>query len=232
MKKRDKKQMIMISPSILSSDFANLEREVKAVAAAGADLVHVDVMDGHFVPNLTIGLPVVESLKRCSPIPLDVHLMISEPGRYAERFVKAGSDILTFHLESEGDPAETIAAIHAAGAKAGIALRPGTPAEAAFPYLPLADMALVMTVEPGFGGQRFMEDMCPKIQRIHEECRRLGRSIGIQVDGGIAPGSAAKVAAAGAEILVAGSSVFGRPSYQEAIEAIRRDAEQAVQNRL
>ena len=127
--------MILISPSILSSDFANLEREVRAVAEAGAELVHVDVMDGHFVPNLTIGIPVVEALKKACPVPLDVHLMISEPGRYAERFVRAGSDLLTFHLESEGDAGQIIRTIHAAGAKAGVALKPGTPAQAACPYL-------------------------------------------------------------------------------------------------
>ena len=220
--------MILISPSILSSDFANLEREVRAVAEAGAELVHVDVMDGHFVPNLTIGIPVVEALKKACPVPLDVHLMISEPGRYAERFVRAGSDLLTFHLESEGDAGQIIRTIHAAGAKAGVALKPGTPAQAAFPYLLEADMILVMTVEPGFGGQKFIEDMCPKIRAIRRECEKLGRAVDIQVDGGIAPGSAAKVAAAGANVLVAGSSVFGKPPYHQAVEAIRRDAQRGL----
>ena len=219
--------MILISPSILSSDFANLEREVRAVAEAGAELVHVDVMDGHFVPNLTIGIPVVEALKKACPVPLDVHLMISEPGRYAERFVRAGSDLLTFHLESEGDAGQIIRTIHAAGAKAGVALKPGTPAQAAFPYLLEADMILVMTVEPGFGGQKFMEDMCPKIRAIRRECEKLGRAVDIQVDGGITPETIAVAAQAGANVFVAGSAVFSAPDAAEMVRQLRTAASDA-----
>lgn len=216
--------MIQISPSILSSDFANLEREIRAVADAGADLVHVDVMDGHFVPNITIGVPVTASLKKVSRLPLDVHLMISDPLFYIEPFAKAGSDIITFHLESDSDPDETIEAIKRAGVRVGIALKPKTPAEAVFPYLDRVDMVLVMTVEPGFGGQSFMHDMLPKIAAVKNEVDRVGRKIDIQVDGGIDPKTASLVAKAGANVLVAGSAVFKYDDYREPVSAIREAA--------
>lgn len=219
--------MIQISPSILSSDFANLEREINAIAEAGADLVHVDVMDGNFVPNITIGVPVTASLKKVSKLPLDVHLMIKDPLFFAEPFAKAGSDMITFHLESDSDPDATIDAIKSHGVLVGIALRPKTPAEAAFPFLDKVDMVLVMTVEPGFGGQSFMEDMLPKIRKIRNELNRIGRDIDIQVDGGIDPKTAALVSKAGANVLVAGSAVFKYDDYNEPISAIRAAAEAA-----
>lgn len=220
--------MILISPSILASDFANLEREVRAIAEGGADLVHVDVMDGHFVPNITIGVPVVQSLKKISPIPLDVHLMISDPLAYVPAFAKAGSDIMTFHLECDCDVQKTIDAIRQSGARAGVSLKPKTSAEAVFPYLSQLDMVLVMTVEPGFGGQSFMPDMLPKISAIRRRISEMGRNIDIQVDGGIDPDTAPLVAKAGANILVAGSAVFRFENYAEPISAIRRAAEAAL----
>ena len=220
--------MIIISPSILSSDFANLATEIGAIAQGGADLAHVDVMDGHFVPNITIGVPVVASLKKVSPLPLDVHLMISDPLFYLPAFLKAGSDLITFHLESDSDPSRTIDAIRAGGAKAGLAIKPKTPAEAVFPYLDRLDMVLVMTVEPGFGGQRFMADMLPKIEAVRAQCRRQGLSTDIQVDGGIDPSTAPLVARAGANVLVAGSAVFGHPPYADSIAAVRSAAAAAL----
>ncbi len=220
--------MILISPSILSSDFANLEREVRAIATGGADLVHVDVMDGHFVPNITIGVPVVQSLKKISPIPLDVHLMISDPLTFVPAFAKAGSDIITFHLECGCDVQKTIDAIRQSGARAGISLKPKTAAEAVFPYLDQVDMVLVMTVEPGFGGQRFMSDMLPKISAIRRRITEMGLCVDIQVDGGIDPETAPLVAKAGANVLVAGSAVFRHENYAEPISDIRKAAQAAL----
>lgn len=213
--------MIKISPSILSADFVNLERDVKAVAEAGADLVHVDVMDGHFVPNITIGVPVVKSLKKISPIPLDVHLMIEDPLYYAKAFVDAGADILTFHLESESNTLATILMIKDLGCKVGLSIKPKTKAEDIFPYLKDIDMVLVMTVEPGFGGQSFMAEMCPKIKAIKDEIDRQHLNVDIEVDGGINPKTAKLVKEAGANILVAGSAIYGKPDYKEQIELIR-----------
>lgn len=220
--------MILISPSILASDFANLEREVCAIAKGGADLAHVDVMDGHFVPNITIGVPVVQSLKKVSPIPLDVHLMISDPLTFAPVFAKAGSDIITFHIECGCDVQKTIDAIRQSGVKVGVSLKPKTPAEAVFPYLNQLDMVLVMTVEPGFGGQRFMADMLPKISAIRRRIDELGRRVDIQVDGGVDSETAPLVAKAGANVLVAGSAVFRCKDYAEPISAIRKAAEAAL----
>lgn len=220
--------MILISPSILASDFANLEREVCAIAKGGADLVHVDVMDGHFVPNITIGVPVVQALKRISPIPLDVHLMISDPLTFVPAFAKAGSDIITFHLECECDVQKTIDTIRQNGAKVGVSLKPNTAAEAVFPFLNQVDMVLVMTVEPGFGGQSFMSDMLPKVSAIHQRILEIGRNVDIQVDGGIDPTTAPLVAKAGANVLVAGSAVFRYENYAEPISAIRKAAEASL----
>ena len=219
--------MIQISPSILSSDFANLQTEIDAITDGGADLVHVDVMDGHFVPNLTIGVPVVGSIKKISRLPLDVHLMISDPLFYVPAFAKAGSDLITFHLESDSDPDETIRAIRASGARVGIAIKPKTPAEAVFPYLDRVDMVLVMTVEPGFGGQSFMADMLPKIRLVRSRLLEIGHEADIQVDGGIDSKTAPLVAEAGANVLVAGSAVFKTKPYGVAIDAIRAAAEKA-----
>jgi len=175
----------MVAPSILSADFANLERDIKAVALAGADWLHVDVMDGHFVKNITIGVPVIQSLKKVSPLPLDVHLMIEKPERYIEAFVKAGSDWLTIHVESTSSPREVLQKIRSLGAKAGITLRPGTSVEAVLPYLGDVDLVLVMTVEPGFGGQEFMQDQVAKISRLRKEITDQNLSVLIEVDGGV-----------------------------------------------
>lgn len=212
--------MILIAPSILSADFANLEKEVEAMKKAGAHLIHVDVMDGHFVPNISLGLPVLQSLRKKTDMLLDVHLMISDPKTYAPRFADAGADMIVFHVESDCDPQTVINLIKEKGKKCGISLKPNTPAQAVFPFLSQLDMVLVMTVEPGFGGQKFMEDMCPKIRAIREECQRLGLSTDIEVDGGIDVPTIGKAAEAGANVFVAGSALFGKPNYGEAVQAL------------
>lgn len=208
----------LISPSILSADFANLEREIKAVSAAGADWIHVDVMDGRFVPNLTIGIPVVAALKKVSPIPLDVHLMIEEPERYVDEFVKAGSDWLTIHVEACKDVPGTLRKIRALGAKSGLTLRPRTAIETVLPHLELCDLVLVMTVEPGFGGQSFMDDQIPKIDRLRVEIDKRGLATVIEVDGGISDRTVA--ACKNADVFVAGSYVF-KNDYSAAIKTLR-----------
>lgn len=208
----------LVAPSILSADFANLEKEVRAIAAAGADWVHVDVMDGHFVPNLTIGIPVVEALNKVSSLPLDVHLMIDRPERYIEDFVKAGSDYLTIHVEATERPHEVLKRIRELGAKAGITLRPGTALSEIMPYLDEADLVLVMTVEPGFGGQSFMMDQVAKMKLLREERERRGLKYLIEVDGGVNEKTLAYCK--DADVLVAGSYVF-RNDYQKAIESLK-----------
>lgn len=202
--------MIKVAPSILSADFVNLERDIRALGPAGADYVHVDVMDGLFVPNLTIGLPVVKAIARISPLPLDVHLMIDRPLRYAERFCEAGADVLTLHVEADTPEhtREALETIRACGKKAGLSLKPGTPAEAALPYLELCDLILVMTVEPGFGGQKFMADMLPKIRTIRGWIDRLRPGCELEVDGGVNLETAELCKQAGADVLVAGSAWF------------------------
>lgn len=220
--------MFKISPSILACDFANLEAEASAMQRAGVEMVHVDVMDGHFVPNISIGLPVVASLRKKTPLPLDVHLMISDPLTYAPQFCDKGADIVTFHVESESDPRAVIDAVKAKGKKCGMTLKPRTPAEALFPYLPQLDMVLVMTVEPGFGGQKFMEDMCPKITAIRRECDLLGLPMDIEVDGGIDAHTVSAVVRAGANVFVAGSALFGKPDYAAAVARLRAAAERAL----
>ncbi|MBS1972383.1 MAG: ribulose-phosphate 3-epimerase [Bdellovibrionales bacterium] len=208
----------LVAPSILSADFANLEKELKAISVAGADWVHVDVMDGHFVPNLTIGIPVVESLKKVSSLPLDVHLMIEKPERYVEDFVKAGSDYLTIHVEATEKPHEVLRKIRSLGAKAGITLRPGTPLSEIMPYLGECDLVLVMTVEPGFGGQSFMMDQVEKMKALREERERRGLKYLIEVDGGVNEKTLAYCK--DADVLVAGSYVF-RNDYKKAIESLK-----------
>lgn len=209
----------MVSPSILSADFANLEKEIKAVAAAGADWIHVDVMDGHFVPNLTIGVPVVQSLKKVSPLPLDVHLMIEEPERFVEAFVKAGSDWLTIHVEACKDVKTTLAKIRSLGAKAGITLRPRTSLDEILPYLDQVDLVLVMTVEPGFSGQSFMENQVEKINRLQSERARQSLRFLIEVDGGINEETAGRCKHA--DVFVAGNYVF-KNDYAKAIAFLKR----------
>ena len=202
--------MAKLSPSILSADFANLERDIHDIEKNGADWVHVDVMDGIFVPNISIGIPVVKALRPVTDLPLDVHLMIDRPGRYVEEFVKAGADWLTIHLEAD-QPQNILQAldqIRAMGCKAAISLKPKTPAEAAIPYLEKCDMILVMTVEPGFGGQSFMADMMPKVQKLRTMLDEVNPGCVIQVDGGVDEKTCAVCKESGAEVLVAGSAYF------------------------
>jgi len=209
----------LVAPSILSADFANLQSEVERVTAAGADWIHVDVMDGQFVPNLTIGAPVVKSLKRVSKLPLDVHLMIVEPERYIKDFAKAGADYLTIHVESTGQPEHVLREIKSLGVKPGLTLKPETPVEALFPLLKFADLILIMTVNPGFGGQIFMQDQVEKIAAVRSELKRIGHSALIEVDGGINAETAQQVT--GADVLVAGNYIFAN-DVREAIQVLKR----------
>jgi ribulose-phosphate 3-epimerase len=215
---------IVISPSLLSADFSRLREEIGTVEKAGAGLLHVDVMDGHFVPNLTMGPVIVKAIKRAATVPLDVHLMIEEPARYAEAFVKAGADLLTYHVESrEGSPA-TAERIRELGAKPGVTLRPGTPLGSIRDHLPLVDLVLVMSVEPGFSGQSFMPEQMEKVRRLREE---LGFEGEIEVDGGVGEGTIGTCAAAGANLMVAGSAVFGADDPGAAVRRLLELAEAA-----
>lgn len=207
---------ILIAPSILSADFSKLAQEIKSVGDAGADWIHVDVMDGHFVPNLTIGPVVVKSIRPVTKLPLDVHLMIENPERYVESFAKAGADIITFHIEAEDDPREVIKLIKYFKKKAAVSIRPKTPLSAIEPFLASVDMVLIMTVEPGFAGQEFILDCLPKIKELRKIFKK-----DIQVDGGINASTAADVREAGANVIVAGTAVFGTKNYAEAIKNLR-----------
>jgi len=207
---------LLIAPSILSADFSKLGEEVKAVERSGADWIHVDVMDGHFVPNITMGPLVVKSIRPVTKLPIDVHLMIKEPEKYIESFAKAGADIITFHIESDGDPKEIIRLIKYFKKRAGVSIKPNTDVKLIEPILKMVDMVLVMTVEPGFGGQGFISDCLPKI----EEVRKIF-SKDIEVDGGINESFAKDVIAKGANVIVAGTSIFGTKDYREAIKNLR-----------
>lgn len=200
---------IKLSPSILSADFANLARDVKIATDAGAEYVHVDVMDGHFVPNLTIGAPVVKSLRAATDRVLDVHLMISNPDQYLDDFIDAGADIITVHCESNGDTVAQLKKIRAAGKKASCTIKPNTPAEVLFPLLPYCDMVLIMTVEPGFGGQGFIPACMDKIRAVRAEIQKHGYPCELEIDGGAKLSNTAEIVAAGADVIVAGSAVFG-----------------------
>ena len=217
--------MIKISPSMLSCDFSRIGEEAEKIALSGADMLHLDVMDGHFVPNITFGAPVIKSIRNRTDIIFDVHLMISDPLKYAEDFVKAGADILTFHVESDSDVKATIEKIKSLSCKVGLSIKPGTPVEAVFPYLDDIDMVLVMTVEPGFGGQSFMEDMMDKITLLKNKLDETGKTADIQVDGGINEDTVSVASRAGANVFVAGSAVFCTDSYEKAISSLRKNAE-------
>ena len=211
---------IKISPSMLASDYANLESELKKCEMGGADLIHLDVMDGHFVPNISIGAPVIKAMKRVCLIPFDVHLMISDPYFYIDDFIDAGADIITFHTECDSDIEKTIDKIIAGGCKAALAVKPKTDIEEVYPYLDKLSMVLVMTVEPGFGGQSFMESTMPKIEKLRAKCPNLD----IQVDGGINAETVKIAGKAGANIMVAGSAVFNSADPKEAIKILKQNA--------
>lgn len=213
---------LKIAPSILSADFAYLAQDCRDVLNAGADWLHVDVMDGDFVPNLSLGIPVLAGLSKAVDAFYDVHLMIRRPLEYIEAFARAGADLITFHLEADSDVEKTIEAIHAAGCKAAVSVKPATPVEEVFPYLDRLDMVLIMSVEPGFGGQKFMPQAVDKIAVLRE---RAGDGLMIQVDGGVDANTAPLCTRAGADVLVAGSAVFGKKDRKEAISAIRSACE-------
>ncbi len=213
--------MVKISPSVLAADLSNLESEVRDIERAGADMVHLDVMDGMFVTNISFGLPVIESLRKKSEMVFDVHLMIERPERYADRFIDAGADILTFHIEACQDSEALLKKIKNRGIKAGITIKPKTPAEVVFPLLDKCDMVLVMTVEPGYGGQALIPETLEKVKQIRAEIDRRGLSVDLQVDGGINAENAKNAVDSGANILVAGSSVFKANDRRVAIDALR-----------
>jgi ribulose-phosphate 3-epimerase len=210
---------IQIAPSVLSADFARLADEIKVIESAGLYIVHLDVMDGHFVPNITVGPPVIKWIRKCTDLVLDCHLMISDPWKYVEAFVKAGADHVTFHIETTDRPEQMVDAIHELGCTAGICLNPETPVSAIENVAPLCDMVLVMTVHPGFGGQSFILDAAKKLEHIR---RIVGPDVRVEVDGGIDPTTAPIVVGFGADTLVAGNAIFGQQDRRAAIKAIQK----------
>jgi ribulose-phosphate 3-epimerase len=213
--------MIEIAPSILSADFSRLGEQIKTVERAGASLLHVDVMDGCFVPNITIGLPVVKALSRATPLPIDAHLMIVEPGRYAAQFVQAGAKMVSIHIEADPHAHRTLTSIREAGAQAGIAINPATSLSALEEAVKFADYVLLMSVNPGFGGQEFIPASLDKIRRLRKMIDERGLKTRIEVDGGIDSDNVAEVAGAGAEIIVSGSAIFGAPDPAVALRQLR-----------
>jgi ribulose-phosphate 3-epimerase len=218
---------VQISPSILSADFARLAEEAAAVSGA-ADWLHVDVMDNHFVPNLTLGLPVVEALLKHATLPLDCHLMITEPDRHAPAYAEAGARNVTIHAEATSAPVRTLRAIRAAGARAGLAVNPGTAIEPYEDLLPELDMLLLMTVEPGFGGQHFLDIVMPKLRRARAMVSAYGGAVWLQVDGGVSTETIERCAEAGADVFVAGSAVYGADDPARAIQGLRDQAQRAT----
>ncbi len=212
--------MIEIAPSILSADFTRLGEEIRAVETGGAGVLHVDVMDGQFVPNITIGLPVVKSIAKISKIPIDCHLMIEEPSRYAVQFVEAGASMVSVHVEADNHLQRTLTAIREAGGKAGVAINPATPLVSLEEALPFADFILIMSVNPGFGGQKFIHTSLDKVRRLRMMIEDRGLKTKIEIDGGVDADNIAKVVEAGAEIIVAGSAVYGKGNPTEAVQGL------------
>lgn len=218
--------MMKISPSILSCDYGKIAEELKDMELAGADYMHIDVMDGHFVPNLTLGAPVIKCIRKATDVPFDVHLMISDPLRYIDDFCDAGADIITFHTECDSPIGETIDKIFSRGVKASLTVKPKTSVEEIIPFLDKLSMVLIMTVEPGFGGQSFMEDMMEKVSILRREIKARGLNCEIEVDGGINEKTIAIAAAAGADVFVSGNALFSSENRKAAVEKFKAIAEE------
>ena len=216
---------MLIAPSLLSCDFSKMGQEIERMEKAKADFMHLDVMDGHFVPNITFGAPVIKAVRSYTDVPFDVHLMISEPLKYIDDFADAGADIITFHVECDSDIQQTIDKIKSRGVKPGLVIKPNTPASAVFPYLKDLYMVLVMTVEPGFGGQSFMEDMLPKVSQLKKQAEKENLKLLIEADGGISCDSIGEASKAGVDVCVAGTAVFKAQDSAAAIEELKKIAE-------